>query len=45
LYVSPIDSWQKFYEDISDVEKTLKIQTYDFTKKELKTKFKDLLEK
>jgi len=45
LYVSPDNSRLAFYESISNIEQSLRLQTYDFTKKELKYKFKELLEK
>ncbi len=45
LYVSPDNSWLVFYENISSIESSLKIQTYEFTKKELKSKFKELLDR
>lgn len=43
LYISPDNSWYNFYENISNIDHSLKIETYDFTKKELKSKFKELL--
>lgn len=45
IYYSPDNSWLSFYESISNIETILKLQTYEFTKKELKFKFKELLEK
>lgn len=45
LYISPDNSWFNFYENISNIETSLSLQTYDFTEKKLKSKFKDLLEK
>jgi len=45
LYYSPDNSRLSFYESISNINKSLKIQTYEFTKKELKYKFRELLEK
>lgn len=43
LYISPDTSWLNFYDNISKVKKKLKIETYDFTKKELQSKFEELL--
>jgi hypothetical protein len=33
LYVSPDNAWLNFYESISSIDTSLKLQTLDFTKK------------
>lgn len=45
LYYSPVDSWNAFSKSLSSAEDTIKIQTYEFTKKEIKQIVKWLLEK
>lgn len=45
LYYSPGNSWDTFYNDLSSTQEKLMIQTYEFTKKEIKSKIKDLLNK
>jgi len=44
LLTSPDNAWLSFYESISNIESSLKVQTYEFTKKELRSKFKKLLD-
>lgn len=45
LYYSPINSWNAFSKSLSNADDTVKIQTYDFTKKEIKQIMKWLLDK
>lgn len=45
LYYSPDNAWILFYENISNINSFLKVQTYEFTEKRLRSKFKELLEK
>ncbi len=45
LYYSPDNSWWAFYESFSNIETSLKLQTYEFTEKNIKSKLKELLEK
>ena len=45
LYYSPVNSWNAFSKSLSNADDTVKIQTYDFTKKEIKQIMKWLLEK
>ena len=45
LYYSPVNSWNAFSKSLSNADDTVKIQTYDFTKKEIKQIMKSLLEK
>jgi len=45
LYWSPENSWWAFYNNISNIETSLKLQTYEFTEKNIKSQLKQLLEK
>ncbi len=45
FYYSPVNSWNAFSKSLSSAEDTVKIQTYEFTKKEIKQIVKWLLEK
>ena len=45
LYYSPVNSWNAFSKSLSNADDTVKIQTYDFTKKEIKHIMKWLLKK
>ena len=45
LYYSPVNSRNAFSKSLSNADDTVKIQTYDFTKKEIKQIMKWLLEK
>ena len=45
LLYSPDNAWLSFYENISNIDDSLKIQTYDFTNKTLKSEFKKLLDR
>lgn len=45
LYYSPVNSRNAFSKSLSNADDTVKIQTYDFTKKEIKQIMKSLLEK
>jgi hypothetical protein len=36
FYYSPVNSWNAFSKSLSSAEDTVKIQTYEFTKKEIK---------
>ena len=45
FYYSPVNSWNAFSRSLSSAEDTVKIQTYEFTKKEIKQIVKWLLEK
>ena len=45
FYYSPVNSWNAFSKSLSSAEDTIKIQTYEFTKKEIKQIVKWLLEK
>lgn len=45
FYYSPVNSWNAFSKSLSNADDTVKIQTYDFTKKEIKQIMKWLLEK
>ena len=45
LYYSPINSWNAFSKSLNSAEDTVKIQTYEFTKNEIKQIVKWLLEK
>ncbi len=45
LYYSPENSWNSFSKSLTSAEDTVKIQTYEFTKKEIKQIMKWLLEK
>ena len=45
FYYSPVNSWNAFSKSLSSAEDTVKIQTYEFTKKEVKQMVKWLLEK
>lgn len=45
LYYSPVNSWNAFSKSLSNADDIVKIQTYDFTKKEIKQIMKWLLEK
>ncbi|HOQ79242.1 MAG TPA: phospholipase D-like domain-containing protein [Candidatus Absconditabacterales bacterium] len=43
LYMSPDNSWGAFYDSISNIKHSLKLQTYEFTEKNIKAKLKELL--
>ena len=43
LYMSPDNSWWAFYDSISNIKHSLKLQTYEFTEKNIKAKLKELL--
>ena len=45
FYYSPVNSWNAFSRSLSSAEDTVKIQTYELTKKEIKQIVKWLLEK
>lgn len=44
LYMSPDNSWPAFYSSLSQIKHSLKLQTYEFTEKNIKAKLKELLE-
>ncbi len=44
LYMSPDNSWSAFYGSLSQIKHSLKLQTYEFTEKNIKSKLKELLE-
>lgn len=45
LYHSPVNSWNAFSKSLSSADDVVKIQTYEYTKKEIKQIMKKLLEK
>jgi phosphatidylserine/phosphatidylglycerophosphate/cardiolipin synthase-like enzyme len=42
--MSPDNSWPAFYGSLSQIKHSLKLQTYEFTEKNIKSKLKELLE-
>ena len=45
MWISPANSWNNFFNAIKQTKSTLKIQTYDFTRNDLKLALKNLASK